>query len=122
MRSIILAELLAATGAAAQAQSSSWTVGQEVRTVSGLIKGHAAVWPVGSEVSEYLGIPYAKPPIGPLRWAPPQLYKSDASFTADKYVCIRVAISLADLKGTNKDAGKVVFRPCENVSESRLTL
>jgi hypothetical protein len=65
---------------------SAWTPGQEVKTQSGLIKGHVATWPAGSGISEYLGIPYAKVPTGPLRFAPPVLNKSNATYTADKYV------------------------------------
>ncbi|RDL36163.1 Carboxylic ester hydrolase [Venustampulla echinocandica] len=48
------------------------TVGQIVKTSSGPIAGHAAAkYP---EVSEYLGIPYAQPPVGNLRFAAPVKY------------------------------------------------
>jgi carboxylesterase type B len=83
MRTVFIA-VLARTVAALP---STWNVGQEVVTSSGTIKGHAAKWPATSEVTEYLGIPYALPPVGALRFAPPQAYKSNATFTADKYVC-----------------------------------
>lgn len=43
-------------------------------TTSGLIVGHAA--PNRSEVSEFLGIRYAEPPVGDLRFAPPQRYRA----------------------------------------------
>jgi cholinesterase len=75
-----------ATFALAASNTGSWTPGQEVQTQSGLIKGHVAAWPAGSQISEYLGIPYAKPPVGSLRFAPPELNKSNATFVADKYV------------------------------------
>ncbi|MGI9616706.1 MAG: carboxylesterase/lipase family protein [Acidimicrobiales bacterium] len=39
-----------------------------VTTSSGQVGGH----PVGDGVTAFLGIPYAAPPIGPLRFAPPQ--------------------------------------------------
>ena len=59
-------------------------VGQSVRTTSGLVKGKAA--PKFDQVSEYLGIPYAKPPIGKLRFAPPVAYTSSKKINATKYV------------------------------------
>jgi hypothetical protein len=86
MRAIIAAQIIVV----AAALPSTWTVGQGVLTSSGVITGHAAKWPATGEVAEYLGIPYAAPPIGPLRWAPPQKYKSNGTFTADKYVCSRI--------------------------------
>ncbi|KAK2059768.1 carboxylesterase [Colletotrichum caudatum] len=46
-----------------------WTIGQPVQTTSGLVRGHAAGSAV--QVSEYLGIPYAQPPVGTLRFQPP---------------------------------------------------
>ncbi|KAF2405046.1 alpha/beta-hydrolase [Trichodelitschia bisporula] len=51
-----------------------------VRTSSGPILGHASNW--HPAVTEYLGIPYAQPPVGTLRFAPPAPYTSNASFTA----------------------------------------
>ena len=60
-------------------------VGASVRTSSGLIVGHAA--PNRSEVSEYLGIPYASPPTGQRRFAPPLEYKSNETVLASSYVC-----------------------------------
>ena len=60
-------------------------VGATVQTSSGSITGHAAL--NRSEVSEYLGIPYAKPPLGDLRFAAPQSYSSSKPFDAASYVC-----------------------------------
>jgi hypothetical protein len=71
---------------AAPSSPSVWSVGQEVETTSGKVKGHEAPWPAKSEVSEYLGIRYAQAPVGPLRFAAPQAYKSKDSINADKWV------------------------------------
>ena len=54
-----------------------------VQTSSGAITGHAAQYE--KEVSEYLGIPYARPPIGDLRFAAPQTFNSTAPFDAKAY-------------------------------------
>ncbi|KAE9964228.1 hypothetical protein BLS_008530 [Venturia inaequalis] len=52
------------------AQSRATNIGEAVKTTSGTIIGQASKWQ--PEVSEYLGIPFAKPPEGDLRWAAPQ--------------------------------------------------
>ena len=59
-------------------------IGASVHTSSGLIEGHAA--PRRAEVSEYLGIPYASPPIGDLRFAAPVAYHSKERVHANAYV------------------------------------
>ncbi len=52
-----------------------------VRIATGLVQGHIA----GNTV-RYLGIPYAAPPIGPLRWQPPQAVAPWSGVrTADHY-------------------------------------
>ncbi|KAH9224015.1 Alpha/Beta hydrolase protein [Leptodontidium sp. 2 PMI_412] len=61
---------LAWTAIATPSGNSNWEVGQTVQTSSGSVQGHAAK--NSPSVSEYLGIPYAKPPLGDLRWAAPQ--------------------------------------------------
>jgi hypothetical protein len=48
---------------------ANWTIGQTVQTTSGPVVGHPAS--NDPQVSEYLGIPYAQPPIGELRFEPP---------------------------------------------------
>lgn len=50
-------------------RQTTWAVGQTVNTTSGPVIGHAGKTAEG--VSEYLGIPYAQPPIGDLRFAAP---------------------------------------------------
>jgi hypothetical protein len=82
MRRSLLPFVFASGFANAQA---SWKVGQEVKTTSGTVIGQASKWQ--PEVSEYLGIPFAKAPEGELRWAAPQAI-TDASkvINATKYV------------------------------------
>ncbi|BCS26843.1 uncharacterized protein APUU_51554A [Aspergillus puulaauensis] len=54
-----------------------------VNTTSGMVSGHAA--PNTTGVSEYLGIPFAQPPVGELRFAPPQPYKGNGHINGTKY-------------------------------------
>jgi hypothetical protein len=62
----------------------TWIVGQTVRTTSGPVDGHAAS--VASGVSEYLGIPYAQPPVGGLRFQPPVRYKGTRKLNGKDFV------------------------------------
>lgn len=66
-------------------------VGRQVNTTSGIIQGHAAA--NRAEVSEYLGIPFAQPPVGDLRFAPPEPYRSSSPIDASSYglMCMRNA-------------------------------
>ncbi|KAK3692926.1 carboxylesterase [Podospora appendiculata] len=52
-----------------------------VYTTNGAIKGHVAT-ETGHIVGEYLGIPYAKPPVGDLRFAPPRRFLANNSYEA----------------------------------------
>jgi hypothetical protein len=63
-----------------------WTVGQEVKTTSGVVKGRFATRPGFSDVSEYVGVPYAYPPQGELRWMPPKPFESNGTIDATKWV------------------------------------
>ena len=58
-----------------------------VSTTSGVIVGHAAV--NKTEVTEFLGIPYAASTNGSQRWMPPQQFTSKKTFTAATYVSLR---------------------------------
>jgi cholinesterase len=71
----------------------SFHVGQAVKTASGRIRGRPSL--IHNEVSEYLGVPFAKPPVGKLRWAPPVVINESFASTieATKYglSCIQAA-------------------------------
>ncbi|OQD64579.1 hypothetical protein PENPOL_c007G10210 [Penicillium polonicum] len=69
--------------------SPVWNVGQSVRTTSGLVVGHSAT--NASEVSEYVGIPYAAPPLGRLRFQPPVRYTGNDTISATAFgpACIQ---------------------------------
>lgn len=59
-------------------------VGATIDTSSGAVTGHAAR--NRTQVSEYLGIPYAQPPLGSLRFAEPQTFSSPSPLDASSYV------------------------------------
>ena len=44
----------------------------EVRTLLGTIKGKTVLIDDGTEMNTFLGIPYAQPPVGNLRFVPPK--------------------------------------------------
>lgn len=78
---VVTALIAAAVVAAAQ----SWSIGQTVKTTSGDVTGRVSKWK--PQVSEYLGIPYAQPPVGKLRWAAPVPYNNTGKpVNATKYV------------------------------------
>ncbi|KAF9871021.1 carboxylesterase [Colletotrichum karsti] len=54
-----------------------------VKTTNGLITGHPAS--NTSTVLEFLGIPYAKPPTGALRFAPPERFTDNGTYTASNF-------------------------------------
>jgi len=87
MKTTILSSLLtAATVAAAIPHNGHpwWSTGQTVKTTSGPVNGHAAF--KATELSTYLGIPFAQPPIGDLRFAPPQKYKGTTLISGENFV------------------------------------
>ncbi len=69
----------------ADQQQVGGQVGATIQTSSGPVSGHPAANRTG--VSEYLGIPYAQPPLGDLRFAAPQSYSSSKPVTGASYVC-----------------------------------
>ena len=90
MQPSFFTSMLIVAGAAAALPTvptnSTWnfnsTVGMTVKTTSGVIIGHAN--DRYTSVSEYLSIPFAKPPVNDLRFAPPQAYTSDCTIIADQ--------------------------------------
>jgi hypothetical protein len=57
---------------------------ENVETENGRITGHRSL--EANEVWEYLGIPYAQPPLGALRFAAPQRYKGNGTYIAANFV------------------------------------
>jgi hypothetical protein len=62
-----------------------------VETSNGPISGHAAT--NAPRVGEYLGVPYAQPPVGDLRFAPPVRHSGSAPQEAKNWVGIARACS-----------------------------
>jgi cholinesterase len=83
MRSLTFLALALVPILGTSAAPRSWNVGQGVKTTNGLIKGHSSYRAPG--VSEYLGIPYAEPPVGDLRWRHPRKLRKNAEYSADKF-------------------------------------
>jgi carboxylesterase type B len=71
----------------------AWTVGQTVKTTSGTLVGKASSWK--NSVSEYLGVPYALPPTGDLRWAAPQPLKDRSGATVNATTFVRLSLQNA---------------------------
>lgn len=59
---------------------------ETVQTENGLITGHRSS--KVNDVWEYLGIPYAQPPLGDLRFAAPQKYNTTEPYNATSFVSI----------------------------------
>lgn len=105
---LLFALLFAATlSAAAPSASSSqaanenckWVIGQRVETTSGKVQGHAAS--NATEVSEYLGIPYAVPPVGRLRFQPPIRYKGKNTINGTDFVGTKHLVKCCTVANTN---------------------
>jgi para-nitrobenzyl esterase len=68
---LLIALLLSTVGGCQRSTEqglSEWTGGVNVRTLCGRVEGQAS----GEEVTVWKGIPYAKPPVGYLRWKAPR--------------------------------------------------
>lgn len=70
-------------------------VGQTIQTSSGPVRGHAAT--VNNNVSTYLGIPYAVPPVGNLRFIPPIKYNGNTTINGSSIVSL---LSYFDIHGS----------------------
>jgi hypothetical protein len=82
---LILPALVALVKAAPNAPppAAAFKVGQTLVTTSGPIEGHAVSWQ--PEVSEYLGVPFAIPPLGKLRWTAPKPFIGKKTIKAAKF-------------------------------------
>jgi hypothetical protein len=88
--SLITIALAIPLASASVCRPPKWTVGQTVQTTSGPVDGHPAS--VASGVSEYLGIPYAQPPVGSLRFQPPVRYNGTKKIDGKNYVSFTLLI------------------------------
>jgi len=79
-RAALAALALAVAPAALVAQSMNPIPSDPVSTTSGRIAGTA----IDAGVRAYLGIPFAAPPVGNLRWAPPAPLSWNGVFNADR--------------------------------------
>ncbi|CAG8950196.1 hypothetical protein HYFRA_00008433 [Hymenoscyphus fraxineus] len=109
--------------------TSNWTIGQTVQTSSGPVAGHAARNQSG--VSEYLGIPFAQPPIGDLRFAAPVKYTGDATLNGTSFgfscpIQVTNSTSVPNLALANVTAAGIAYlvrtQPRSRFDEDCLTL
>lgn len=80
----IVAGLMSSVPCDAISPQAQWTIGQTVQTSSGPVRGHTASH--ASNVSEYLGIPYALPPVSSLRFQPPLRYRGNTTISGEAFV------------------------------------
>lgn len=89
---------------------------ETVKVEGGLLRGT-----VEDGLGVYRGIPYAAPPIGDLRWRPPQpAPKWDGVRAADQFgrVCIQTNAAIADLPAPSEDCLYLnVWTPAKEAGE-----
>ena len=92
---------------------NAWIIGQRVDTTSGPVDGHPAA--NASSVSEYLGIPFAAPPIGSLRFSPPQPFISNPHYIINGsrfgYTCPQSVPIAAEIQATYESAPPGILTP-----------
>lgn len=64
--------------------AAGFSTAYDVATTNGIITGHTA--PNSNNTIEFLGIPYAQPPVGDLRFAAPLPPVTNGSFVAAEWV------------------------------------
>lgn len=73
-------------------KTHAFNIGDLVDTTSGRVQGKASA--LRPDVSEYLGIPYAEPPVGDLRFAAPlAVNASNKTLNATSYVRLHALIN-----------------------------
>ena len=79
--------------------SAKFSHGSCIQTSNGCLIGHQA--PNASDVVEYLGIPYAQPPVGHLRFAAPVAYQGNVTdiFNASQHVSLSDEVFLYAKQG-----------------------
>jgi cholinesterase len=94
-----------ATSAVARCDAPKWAT---VKTSNGLITGHSSS--NSSCVLEFLGIPYAKPPVGELRFAPPQQVTKTDHYEAANfgYDCPLTPNKKVDYPGMTPQAQQII--------------
>jgi len=83
--SLIVYGFAVASASDSQSLSARQTAVKTVNTTSGLVSGHASS-NTSANVAEYLGIPYAQPPVGDLRFAPPLPYNGTSGINGTDFV------------------------------------
>ncbi len=85
---VIAAVIAAAVTITTVAQVASPLSAGPIRTSGGLVAGHA----LSSGVNAWLGIPFAKPPVGDLRWRAPEANTWPGVYNADRKMpqCIQI--------------------------------
>ncbi|KPM46030.1 hypothetical protein AK830_g412 [Neonectria ditissima] len=98
-----LSTLAAANPLRSRQCEDPWVVDQTIVTTSGNVEGHAA--PDAFEVSEYLGIPYATPPTGSLRFRPPVEFNGSSTINGTDFgfACVQPAGGGGDAEPQSED-------------------